>query len=241
MKKNMIYLLIALLSLFTYNETIAQQMKGTFIYSNDSLIDAFACTEIDSISYMEESGITNQIIWTSDSINAIPVSVIDSIGFEVPKNIIMQIPEEDLNGWDIGYSLGNEYVVAYRDTTDSTLVAMINKNGGADEAGLILRYDVDGNIVKVGDINQLYDVNYVDNYIILSRINEDGFFEEEIIPTDSESSSSARKQAKNVISFDDFNFFFENLKGGTKEMGVEIDGKRREDIHWSFYQKAQSS
>lgn len=208
MKKHGLYILV-LLSFFTFNETFAQQKKAAYIYRNDNLFEAFACAEIDSITYELESGISNQVIWTKEGINLIPISTIDSISFEVPKNIFLQIPEEDLNGWDIGYSLGDEYVVAYFDEIDSTLVTLTNKNGGEEDAGLIICYDVDGNVIKVGNVTKLFDVQYIDNNIVLSRINDEGFFEEEIIPI-LDNYPSLAKQSTSTTQFSYFWYCTEN-------------------------------
>ena len=237
--KKLFFLLGALLLLFPYNEIIAQQKKATYIYRNDSIFDAFACAEIDSITYEEENGISNQIIWTNKVVNKIPVSVIDSISFEVPKTIIMQIPEEDLNGWDLGYSLGDEYVVAYFDEADSTLVTMINKNGGKEDAGLILCYDIDGNIVKVGNVDKLYDVKNVEDNIVLSRLNDDGFFEEEIIPI-LYNNPSFVKQSSSITSFSYFWYCFE---GGVKFIDDIKDAQSiiKDIMNWDWVQLAKDS
>lgn len=235
--KRMFFLLITLLFSFPYNEILAQQKKAAYIYRNDNIFDAFACTEIDSITYNVENGISNQIIWTNDGIKIIPISRIDSISFEVPKNIILQIPEEDLNGWDLGYSLGDEYVVAYWDETDSTLVTMINKNGGEEEAGLILCYDADGNVIKVGNATKLYNVEYIDDSIVLSRINDEGFFEEEIIPILYNNPSLAKQSTSTT----EFSYFWYCTENGIQFIdNIQTAQSISQDlINWDWVQTAK--
>ena len=212
-------------------------IKPFFIYRNDSILDAYICSEIDSITYKNENGIFNQVIWQKEEANTIPVSIIDSISFEVPKNIILQIPEEDLNGWDIGYTLGDEYVVAYWDETNNTLVSMINKNGEKEEAGLILCYDVDGNVIKVGNVTKLFNVNYIDGGIQLSRINEEGFFEEEIIPIPHNNPSLVKHAKLNKHSID-FVLYFQ--KGIAFLGNIQSAQSIGEDIkHWDWMELAK--
>ena len=208
-----------------------------FIYRNDNVLDAYACSEIDSITYKNENGIFNQVIWQKEEANTIPVSIIDSISFEVPRNIILQIPEEDLNGWDLGYSLGDEYVVAYWDETDSTLVTMINKNGGEEEAGLILCYDVDGNVIKVGNVTMLYNVEYIDDSIVLSRLNDEGFFEEEIIPILYNNPSLAKQSTSTTT----FSYFWYCTESGIKFIdNIQSAQSISQDlINWDWVQTAK--
>lgn len=225
MKKYLI-LFVTLLSLLITNYIFAQQKKATYIYRNDNVFDAYACSEIDSITYEEENGIANQVIWTKDGVNKIPVATIDSVSFEVPKTIFMQIPEEDLNGWEFGYSIGNEYIVAYIDESDNTLVTMTNKSGEEADKGLILCFNDDYDVVSIGTMSKLYDVKYEDNTIILYRINEDGFYEEEIIPV-SQMARTYRNPRKGPSPGDALNFiskgadFIGNVQSG-KAIGSDV-------------------
>lgn len=118
--------------------------------------------------------------------------IIDSESFEDSQKLLL-IPNEDLNGWEIGYCLEDKYVVAYHDETDNSLVTMINKSGEDADKGLILVFNEEQEIASVGTMEKLYDVSFEDNNIILYRINEDGFYEEEIIPI-----SQARNQFENA-------------------------------------------
>ena len=142
-----------------------------------------------------------------------------------------------MNGWDIGYTLGDEYVVAYWDETNNTLVSMINKNGGKEEAGLILCYDVEGNVVKVGNVTKLFNVNYIDGGIQLSRINEEGFFEEEIIPIPQNNPSLVKHAKLNKHSID-FMLYFPN---GIAFLGnIQSAQSIGEDIkHWDWMELAK--
>ncbi|MBQ6209986.1 MAG: hypothetical protein IJK42_09490 [Prevotella sp.] len=179
--KKYFLLLFSLLALVPSN-VIAQQKKAAYIFRNDNAFDAFACKDVDSITYDKVDEREYQVVWTEDSIYKIPLENIDSVCFNTPKNIIFQIPEEDLNGWDVGYSLGDEYIVAYTDESDSSLVMMINKNGREAEDGLIVRLNESNEIVGIGNLDKLYDVRYEGNNIVLYRFNEDSLYEEAVIP-----------------------------------------------------------
>lgn len=179
--KRFITLLVALFSLIGSCNLFAQQKKATYIYRNDNVFDAYSCDEIDSITYEVIDGIENQVFWTQTGTERIPVSKIDSVSFNVPQKIIMQIPEEDLNGWEAGYSLGNEYVVAYHDKSNNTLVTFINKNGANEKSGLMLCFNDNNEVISVGTMDKIYDVKYDTNKIVLYRINEESYYEEEVI------------------------------------------------------------
>ena len=199
--KKYLFIFVSLLSFLLPTNVIAQQKEATYIYRNDNAFNAFACSDIDSITY-EGNGINaTQVIWINENAKRIPVSVIDSVSFSVPQNVLLQIAEEDLNGWEIGYSLGDEYVVAYHEESDNTLVMMKNKNGAEAEEGLTLCFNEDGEIIRVGTLGKVYDVKYEDDNIILYRINEDGLYEEEVIPINQNAQS--RRVLMRAISIND--------------------------------------
>lgn len=189
-----IFLLGFLLSFMSLNVN-AQQKKSAFVYRNDNAINAFACNNIDSITYERDNEKEIQVIWTADNIYRIPLESIDSVCFDTPKNIIFQIPEEDLNGWEVGLSLGEEYIVAYTDDSDSTLVLMANKIGADEKNGLIMCLNESNEIIRVGNMDRLYDVRYEDNKMILYRFNEEGLYEETVIsiPNDVRARTAPRK------------------------------------------------
>ncbi|MBQ6064081.1 MAG: hypothetical protein IJK87_10720, partial [Prevotella sp.] len=180
MKKSL-FVLFSMLSFFTSFNLYAQSEKATWVYRNDRVLNAFACSDIDSITYESLDDGEFQVVWTKDSVCKIPVEEIDSVGFDFPKNIILQIPEEDLNGWEMGYSLGKEYIVAYTDESDSSLVMMINKDGSGLEKGLIVRFNASNEMVGIGDKDKFYDIRYEGNDMILYRFNEDSLYEETVI------------------------------------------------------------
>lgn len=123
------------------------------------------------------------ILFASCESNVIDNTTILDDNFTAKKTMF-QIPKENLNGWEIGYCLADKrYFVAYHDDTDNSFVAMINLSGEDAEKGLILVFNEEQEIVSVGTMEKLYDVSYEDDNIILSRINDNGFFEEEKIPT----------------------------------------------------------
>lgn len=219
--KKYLFIFVSLLSFLLPTNVIAQQKEATYIYRNDNAFNAFACSDIDSITY-EGNGINaTQVIWINENAKRIPVSVIDSVSFSVPQNVLLQIAEEDLNGWEIGYSLGDEYVVAYHEESDNTLVMMKNKNGAEAEEGLTLCFNEDGEIIRVGTLGKVYDVKYEDDNIILYRINEDGLYEEEVIPINQNAQS--RRVLMRAISINDIiqlitngiNFVSNVAQGGT--------------------------
>lgn len=179
--KKYIILLISFLSLLCCDNIFAQQKKAIYLYGKNGVFDAIACSKIEGIIYEDNGTCINQIIKTKDSTNVIPVSKIDSISFDVPQNVPMQIPQEDLNGWEYGYSLGDEYLVAYRDSTDYAFVMMINKSGEDAENSLILCFNDNYEVASVGNLKHMYDVKYEDDKIILFRINEEGFYEEQVV------------------------------------------------------------
>lgn len=94
---------------------------------------------------------------------------------------VYEIDPQSLDGWDFGYTLNDEYIVGYIDE-DGTIVTMINKNGGTEEQGLIICLNENGIITSVGGIENIYNVDYTENNIILHRINNEGLYEEEILP-----------------------------------------------------------
>ena len=193
--KRFITLLVALFSLIGSCNLFAQQKKATYIYRTDNVFDAYSCDEIDSITYEVIDGVENQVFWTRTGTERIPVTKIDSVSFNIPQKIIMQIPEEDLNDWEVGYSLGNEYVVAYHDKSNNTLVTFINKNGANEKSGLMLCFNDNNEVISVGTMDKIYDVKYDTNKIVLYRINEEGYYEEEVIslPSKAKGNNTAPK------------------------------------------------
>jgi len=192
--------LLLFIALLTSFDAIAQEQEATYVFRNDNIFNSFACSEIDSITYAFVDGAAKQIVWTKDSVCDIPVTSIDSVTFETPKNVILEIPKDDLNDWDFGYSLGNEYIVGYTDSTENVLVTMINKNGGELEEGLMLCFDQEGNVVSVGNVNKIFDVQYSGDSIILYRINEDSVLVSKAIVVPQHSNSKGmRKAAGSVI------------------------------------------
>ncbi len=160
----------------------AQQKKVAFVYRNDNALNAFACNSIDSITYEINDEREDQVIWTADKVYRIPLESIDSVCFDTPKNIIFQIPEEDLNGWEVGYCLGDEYIVAYTDDSDSTIVLMVNKVGADEKNGLIMCLNESYEIIRVGNMDRIYDVRYEGDTMVLYRFNDEGLYEETVIP-----------------------------------------------------------
>lgn len=159
------------------------------------------------------------IVLASCETNIVDDTVITDDNFAAQKTML-QIPEEDLNGWEIGYCLADRrYVVAYHDDTDNSLVAMINKSGEDADKGLILVFNEEQEIVSVGTMERLYDVRYEDDCILLCRINEDGFFEEEKIPS-SQKSLAPKVQTRAASAGDIWNFvskgadFIGNIQSG---------------------------
>lgn len=160
----------------------AQQKKAAFVYRNDNALNAFACNSIDSITYEINDEREDQVIWTADKVYRIPLESIDSVCFDTPKNVIFQIPEEDLNGWEVGYCLGDEYIVAYTDDSDSTIVLMVNKVGADEKNGLIMCLNESYEIIRVGNMDRIYDVRYEGDTMVLYRFNDEGLYEETVIP-----------------------------------------------------------
>lgn len=151
---------------------------------------------------LEDAEIKKADVNGDKAVNAADVmAVVSLINYAGQDNLLMQIPKEDLNGWELGYCLGDEYIVAYRDKTDNTLVTMINKNGASIERGLILCFNDNNEVVSAGTMDKLYDVRYEDENIILSRIDEEGILEEVKIPINQTANAQQALSRAGIPSF----------------------------------------
>lgn len=103
--------------------------KTFYVYRNDGQVNTFFFDMVDSItiSYIDIDSIIQpthvvQEIWTQDSIYRIPLSVIDSIGFQTPSNILTEdshLISQQLREYVIGSDSMKIYLA--KDTPSGTI------------------------------------------------------------------------------------------------------------------------
>lgn len=93
MKKSVLYILTALLSLLCVQTSMAQAVQDAlYIFRNDGQFDAFFYGDIDHIEYskidtlgVEQEDYVVQEIYALDTLYRIPISAIDSVAFVTPE------------------------------------------------------------------------------------------------------------------------------------------------------------
>lgn len=93
MKKSVLYILTAMLSLFCVQTSMAQATQDAlYIFRNDGGFNAFFYADIDRIEYskidtlgVEQADYVVQEVYALDSVFRIPISAIDSVAFVTPE------------------------------------------------------------------------------------------------------------------------------------------------------------
>lgn len=95
---------------------------------------------------------------------------------------IMSISSDDLQGWDCGLVINDNYIVSHTDTTTKITTYLINKNGNSANCAFIIEKDEEDNIISVGNSEKTYYASYSNDSIYFTRILEDGTCEEDGFP-----------------------------------------------------------
>lgn len=97
MKKTYSYIIALVLSFITLQQAYPQSDEAIYVYRNDGDFNAFFNNDIDSIVYsrigldsVEYKDYVIQEVWTQDSVYRIPLTAIDSIGFQKPEIILQK-------------------------------------------------------------------------------------------------------------------------------------------------------
>lgn len=108
---------IIIISLISVVSVFAKQRENIYIYRNDGLFNAFFSEEVDSLYYsrydlnnIEHNQYVVQVIATKDSLVKIPLSVIDSISYRTPPNVL----KSNVINLTEGYT---KYIESHTDST----------------------------------------------------------------------------------------------------------------------------
>ncbi|MDO5570946.1 MAG: hypothetical protein Q4F97_05715 [Bacteroidales bacterium] len=175
-------IIILILALFIVSNISGQRYQGAFIFKNDNTLYSFEQSEIESITHEFIDAKCYQIIKTEQETYSFPVENIDSITFDIPKNMLLEISNENLNGWDFGYLFNNEYCVGYRDSIDNSIVVYINKRGDDLKNGLMICLSEDGEVKSIGSVDNQCNVKIEETQINLNCITDDGYVKTEVMP-----------------------------------------------------------
>ena len=122
--KKYLFAFVSLLTIFATSDVQAQQQKVTYIYSNNNNIDAFVCSDIDSITYESDGHNVQQVLWSKDVTSKIPVSTIDSVCFNPSQRIF---ETKNYNGWDdVRFNVADNACAYIKENTNGDIFELLS-------------------------------------------------------------------------------------------------------------------